>query len=291
METTATYTVNELTSDTYVTWGQIDNSYTESHPLAYLSVDEPQANAVTVNNYSKETFSIILQATIHSKSNLFAPYTLTKKITGDGPLVAYYQEIRTDETKSLVIPIIPLASEYEEGECENYASSPSYVYVWSNNFVNRNVSYTSPQGSRYCTVQNGMISFEMPSLAKGEEMVFTVSGGGVGSVHKFRFLVSDNPNINFSITPLGDNEYVISIGDTEGLSSTEAMKTATAAESQNVWTLEIYDAMGLNKVMQTHVTGNSYVLDMSAMRSGIYAVRAQYRGKVYSGKLAVKNRK
>lgn len=269
----ATYTVDGLLSDTYVTWSQVDNSYTESSYMAYLSTDKSQPNAVTVSNSSKEPFSVILQATVHSNNNLFAPYTLTKKITGDGPLVAFYQEIKAEGDKGLVIPVIPLAEEYEEGECENFAPPPSYVYVWSNNFVGRNVSGTSPQGVRFDVMEEGMIRFEMPSLEKGEEVVFTVSGGGVGSVLRFRFLVSDNPLVNFSITPYGDNEYAISMGDTE---------------SQDEWTVEIYDAMGGNKVMQGHVTGSTYVLDTSVMQSGMYAVRAMHHGKIYSGKIAVK---
>lgn len=61
-----------------------------------------------------------------------------------------------------------------------------------------------------------------------------------------------------------------------------------ATESPNEWTLEIYDVIGGNKVIQTNVTGNSFIFYTSTLRSGMYAVRARYNEQTYSGKLTVK---
>lgn len=285
----ATYTVSKLPPDTYVTWSQKGNSYTEWDERPSLSVDQPQANAVTVNNYRHKPFSIILQATIHSNNNLFKPYTLKLPITGDGFLSGIYKEVKLDGTQGLSTPLVVVEPGYEYEDCENYASPASDVFVWSNNFVGRNVTYTSPQGSGRCTVSDGMIRFEMPNLNDGEVMTFTVSGGSVSSSYQFRFASSGGSMYGaLSITPSENNEYIISINETENAALKKSEKSILTAGSQNIWTLEIYDAMGASKVLHVNVTGNSYTLDTSAMHSGIYALRATLNGKMYSGKLAVK---
>lgn len=289
VSTKATYTVNGLTNDTYVTWSQIGNSYTEADYRPSLTANQPQANAVTVNNYNKKPFSVILQATIHSYNNLFKPYTIQMPITGDGPLNGIYQEVKLDGTKGFTTPLMVVEPGYEDEECENYASPASDVFVWSNNFVGRNVSYTSPQGSGYCNVSDGMIRFEMPNLSQGQVMTFTVSGGGLSSSYQFRFASSGSSLYGaLSINPHGDNKYIISINDVESTSLKKTEKTIMATESPNEWTLEIYDVIGGNKVIQTNVTGNSFIFDTSTLRSGMYAVRARYNGQTYSGKLTVK---
>jgi len=285
----ATYTVSDRLPDTYVTWSQKGNTYTEWDERPSLSVDQPQANAVTVNNYRHKPFSIILQATIHSNNNLFKPYTLELPITGDGFLSGIYKEVKLDGTQGLSTPLVVVEPGYEDEECENYASPASDVFVWSNNFVGRNVTYTSPQGSGRCTVSDGMIRFEMPNLNYGEVMTFTVSGGSVSSSYQFRFASSGGSMYGaLSVTPSENNEYIISINETENADLKKSEKSTLTAGSQNIWTLEIYDAMGASKVLHVNVTGNSYTLDTSAMHSGIYALRATFNGKMYSGKLAVK---
>lgn len=51
------------------------------------------------------------------------------------------------------------------------------------------------------------------------------------------------------------------------------------------WNLEVHDVMNNQKIMEQSVVGDSYILDLSALNPGIYAVRAIIGDKVATRKI------
>ena len=214
IENSGTYTVSNLIPGCSVKWSQSPAEGALNSQYASLTYDVSNPNSVIVNNVGKGGFSIKLGATIEFPSDLNIPAKRLTPIyvTGDCDLSGIYYEEMSDGSVSSEWPLVN--SSYED--C-NSATPGSIVHITSDNFRNRTVSYRYSNeyygmSERYLQVVNNTISFEMPNVDNDKSLIFTVSGGGISSIHNFVFK-SEGLQSYSLVTEKNGNNLIVRIND------------------------------------------------------------------------------
>ena len=69
--------------------------------------------------------------------------------------------------------------------------------------------------------------------------------------------------------------------------SIEAAYEDIGFDENREWDLEVYDPLQMVKEIKTKLKGNTYKINTSGWKEGIYLVRVRYKDEVLLGKLAV----
>lgn len=272
----AQYSLRNLPENSKVRWsGKSSSSYIMKVPR--IANDIPAKNIATVYNQDYSPFKIDLSANIFLDNGNIGPFKRSLTISGESALYGFYAENYDVNNPSYEKILV----DSEFGDI-NTATPYSEVYVYSDNFYGRNVSYTSPLGAGYCPVNGSSIRFEMPELNEGETMDFTVSGGEISRVLNFRFSNSNHRYIKYGgikIAALGGNKYTVRI---------ETAKSKDIVNNNTELIIDTYNATNMNRVAHIESKGNSCTFDAANIHPGIYIILASYNGKTYSEKLLIK---
>ncbi len=278
IEKQGTFTVNNLPSYCSIKWNQSPVQDALNSTYASLSYDATNPNCVIVNNYGSNGFSILLGASvIFPEKAKISPIELAPiYVTGDCSLSGIYYEEYANGDKSSEWPLVN--TDFDE---TNSASAGSIVHVTSDNFRNRNVTYRFSDeyygmNERTVQVTGNKIQFEMPYLAEGKSLIFTVSGGGVSSVHNFIFSAENTiSSFDIKINKVTNNDVKIQLVENNNIDNS---KTENCI-------VNIYNALNQNLVERKIIKTTSETISLSP---GIYIVEAVAQGKRISRTFKIK---
>lgn len=248
-----------------------------------IQQNTPSNNYCTIDNTYGQCFEGLLNAEINYRGKIIG--TVSRIIRGDGDnFVGFYWQPSSDGSW---VPDMSI-SLYEP----NIAIPPNDVIIESENFRGKRISCTAMGSTSFLTYSaSNRVSFEMPSLPDGELLTVRVDGTNCSSPITFTFASqnyfrSKNMNV-LKITHLEANHYLISIDRSDSIEmvSDEATRNQLISTEVPNWSLEVYNAMSTQKIKECKVVGSSYMLDISALNSGIYIITAIMGDKKYTEKI------
>lgn len=271
VDSKAVYRVKNLPDGCTVSWSQ--EGYSSVFPSStYMKVNNPEKNAVTV--YNKTGFAIKLIATIHFPNDVVAPHVVSMTISGSAPsLSGLYYEVQSDGGKTYETSLV----DDLEGDV-NYATPSNDVVITSNCFVNRNVDYYySPESWNRHNVQvrGNQIVFEMPSLGDGQTLNFSVTENGA-TLYTFKFAANESMAYQspISIVETSQNCYQINLNK-------ESLKHEMVKQKEVV----VVDLVSGSTLLKEKIVGEKYVLDLSSLNKGLYAIQVSIGNKANSKKI------
>ena len=276
----ADYSVSNLPVGATVNW-TYSPIYSSTRPS--IKQNTPSKNSCTVNNTYGQIFEGYLNAEIIYAGKIID--TVSRLIRGDNDnFVGFYWQPSSDGSW---VPDMSISLDEP-----NIAIPPNDVIIESDNFRGKRITYSALgyTGVLQSSASN-RVSFEMLDLPSGELMTIRVDGSDCSSPIIFTFKSQNySKTINdrgLAITSLGANRYNISVAipETTDISDDDSNHDLSIATEATNWSLELRNVMNSQKMMEQNVVGNSYILDMSTMNSGIYVVTARIGEKVYSGKI------
>lgn len=276
----ADYSVLNLPAEATVNWTYTP-VYSNNTPI--IQQNTPSTNSCTVNNTYSQIFEGYLNAEILISGRV--QKTISKLIRGDSDnFVGFYWQPSSDGSW---VPDMSISLDEP-----NVAIPPNDVIIESDHFRGKRISCTALGSTSILTTSaSNRVIFEMPSLPSGELLTVRVDGSDCGSPIIFTFesqnYAKSQKDMGLKVSSSGTNRYNISIDWSESTDMLEYNSDCTISTAMEVpeWTLEVHDAMNNQKIMEINVVGYSYILDMSAFKPGIYAVRAIGGGKVSTGKI------
>ena len=172
-------------------------------------------------------------------------------------------------------------------EDDNYASPDDMIYVQSNNFNGKTFRLSrssSPSSYTTLTLVGGELQFAMPNLGNAEYLTLWVEGNCGTHSYKFYHSTNNNNRNTLMVENLGDSRYLLSIIKKN---KTEVMPLDLQAvnNDDNCWVLRIYSATDLKLVSTELIKENSYILDSSVLKPGVYVIRATVGNNTYTAKL------
>lgn len=269
-----TYYVNNLPSGMTVVWSK------ENATGAYsIETDSPQANQCTVSRMSYPMYySMKLIAKVYDGSNIFA--VLEKDIYGKPSTFngTYNQEACT--YYGVNHPEIKNTSAYEN--IAIYVHQGCIAKIKSPHFAGMNITHTGMNPDYFYYDKENTVKFSFPLNSGGAPM--HINGTCDNSLANFSLLVfaiSGNQNISKSLTVKAASVgYELSLPD-YGVQGGDN-------NTDESWTLEVYNLQQGNKVCGKRVTDTTYNLDTTGWRQGVYVIKAQKRNNIYTGKINVK---
>ncbi len=275
----AEYSVSNLPAEATVNW-----TYTPIHTSVtpHIQQNTPSSNSCTVNNY-REIFGGYLNAEIIISGKI--QKTISKLIRGDRELfVGFYWQAFSDGSWG---PDMSISLEEP-----NTAIPPYDVIIESDNFIGKRIALSTSEWTTTLTFSaSNRVCFEMPNLPSGELLTVRVDGSDCSRPITFTFEaqppIKSLNEIGLNITPLDANRYNISVDRSENTGKLADGSGCTLLNATEVpkWNLEVHDVMNNQKIMEQSVVGDSYILDLSALNPGIYAVRAIIGDKVATRKI------
>ncbi len=275
----ADYYVTNLPAGATVNW-----KYT---PLSSfkpsIQQNTPSNNYCTIDNTYGQCFEGLLNAEINYRGKIID--TVSRIIRGDSDnFVGFYWQPSSDGSW---VPDMSISLDEP-----NIAIPPNDVIIESENFRGKRISCTAMGSTSFLTNSaSNRVSFEMPSLPDGELLTVRVDGSDCSSPITFTFASqnyfrSKNMNV-LKITHLEANHYLISFdrSDSIEMASDEATRNQLISTEAPNWSLEVHNAMSTQKIKECKVVGSSYMLDMSALNSGIYIITAIMGDKKYTEKI------
>ena len=280
---TVVYRLDSIPPGSIVNWSFTNHSNGSNPDITYNS---PTNRECTVYHCFSDAFYGELKATVIYDGQQLGVYSAT--ISGEGPFVGFYREI--DGTG--IDPIYENSVSLEE---PNYATPSNTVIVRSDNFVGNSVyikTDVAPNdafndwGLQLNVSPDGSIAFEMPDLVAGHYARIAVSNEYNNSITILKFYAPPT-YYSLNIMPIGNNLYRLSIqGGSEGRRETGADYGSNTLQT-NGWGFDVYDANTQQRKATMKVNGDSYTLDTSGWRQGIYVVRATIGGFTVSEKIIV----
>ncbi len=261
----STYTIYDIPSQYTIQW-----SFSGDGGSGIPTLISNSDKSCTV--YTSSPISGILSATIKQGSTALG--TFTKRISGDNPtLVAYYW------VNNNYMDIL--------WEDDNYASPDDMIYVQSSNFNGKTFRLSrssSPSSYTTLTLVGGELQFAMPNLGNAEYLTLWIEGNCGTHSYKFYHSTNNNNRNTLMVENLGDSRYLLSIIKKN---KTEVMPLDLQAvnNDDNCWVLRIYSATDLKLVSTELIKENSYILDSSVLKPGVYVIRATVGNNTYTAKL------
>lgn len=274
------YSVLNLPVGATVNW-----KYTPITPNVRPTIQQntPSKNSCTVDNTYGQVFEGYLNAEIIYGGKIID--TVSRIIRGDSDnFVGFYWQPSSDGSW---VPDMSISLDEP-----NFATPPNDIVIESDNFRGKRITCTALGSTSILTNSaSNRVSFEMPSLPSGELLTVRVDGSDCSNPISFTFTSQNyarsQKETTLNVTSLGANRFNISIssnqtneGHIDGLDGT-ILNTTDVPK----WSLKIHNAITSQKIKEVNVVGDSYMLDMSALNPGIYAVRAIMGAHVLSGKI------
>lgn len=270
------YTMNGVPSNVSVTW-----SFTKTYGT-YTPTLSPNAsnNTCTIYNSSSTVFEGDLVATLKVQGYTVASYY--KHIYGDANIYGFYWDGEPYDN-------------YHENvltEDDNYATPGHVVLINSPNFKEKSFQlYKSSTPNSYTLpIQHGndFITFEMPYLSNGETYNIKVTGGCNDEVFIFR--ESDNYRLNrhsLEVSKVEENLYNLRLPAFSD--SVEISDKATGSKAEeHKWYIQIYNMHSFQMITKIKVHGEQYLLDVTSLSPGVYAIVVDDDSKKYMAKITVK---
>lgn len=145
-------------------------------------------------------------------------------------------------------------------------------YYYNNQFIELIPDEYYGMNERTVQVTGNKIQFEMPYLAEGKSLIFTVSGGGVSSVHNFIFS-AENTISSFDIKT--NNDVKIQLVENNNIDNSKT----------EICIVNIYNALNQNLVERKIIKTTSETFSLSPE---IYIVEAVAHGKRISRTFKIK---
>jgi len=275
----ADYYVTNLPTGATVSWKYIPLSSI----IPTIQQNTPSKNYCTIDNTYGQCFEGYLNAEITYGGKIID--TVSKVIRGDSDnFVGFYWQPSSDGSW---VPDMSISLDEP-----NFATPPNDIVIESDNFRGKRITCTALGSTSILTNSaSNRVAFEMPSLPSGELLTVRVDGSDCSNPISFTFTSQNyarsQKETTLNVTSLGANRFNISIssnqtneGHIDGLDGT-ILNTTDVPK----WSLKIHNAITSQKIKEVNVVGDSYMLDMSALNPGIYAVRAIMGGHVLSGKI------
>lgn len=178
---------------------------------------------------------------------------------------------------------------------DNWVTAGNNIIVESSNFQGKTVRTSLSSSPNNYTVLNvsslNEVQFIMPNLSSGEYLTLWVTDE-VGSCEERSFIFYCNSqrriNYNLMVSALDNMHYRLSlIYDTDNLDNKDGKKSNIGGE-EKLWACRVYDANSLQLVSTFIVKGDSYVVDTSSWKSGVYIIRAHIENNSCSAKFTIK---
>lgn len=258
------YYVNNLASGMAVSWTLSDSYYSQN----CMQVNTPETNQCTITRNS---------------SQMMNGATLTATITKNGITI-----------KTLQITISTYESfegTYYNGQTTKQINLPSPLYVLPGTLVDINslnlIGATVSQNGG-----NGTPTSWTFSNSSGNLKVGMPSSTGIAIV--VNVICSNNATFNLPIITT-NNSGLLSLSNSDN--SMELFVTSQGIEGkiqtyndyqEDIWNVEIYNAMTTEKVYSSNIKGKSFIIDTTGWHSGIYIVCTTNNKEVLSQKIVIK---
>ena len=272
--TSSLYSVSGYPLGITVTW-----TFQRTSGTSPTLVPSTSTQSCTVQKSANSAFEGYLKATVKADDITIANYS--KFIYGEQPFVAYYWDGGT------YMDIL--------WDDDNWVTAGNNIIVESSNFQGKTVRTSLSSSPNNYTVLNvsslNEVQFIMPNLSSGEYLTLWVTDE-VGSCEERSFIFYCNSqrriNYNLMVSALDNMHYRLSlIYDTDNLDNKDGKKSNIGGE-EKLWACRVYDANSLQLVSTFIVKGDSYVVDTSSWKSGVYIIRAHIENNSCSAKFTIK---
>lgn len=276
------YYVENLPSGANVSWDFVVNS---SNPVAQMQVDTPTANKCRIsrNEASYSAFSATLTATVTYQTDTIV--VLTKNLYGHMPPQMGIVKI-TNTENGHNIPY--LLTSFNGADLQ-----PNVRYeIMCTHFPGMKIIPSAPsfvmQGLTFRPIDDYVYEVIMP---QGGFLTLLVTGGGC---YEFSFSLGTTSN-GYLISHSNDGNMLrVTVSSNHDSPSTKADKSGsiskvnTSKHDMLNWHLEIYDMNDNRRVASASVEGNSYTLNTSPWKKGVYVIRATVDKDILIEKLYLK---
>lgn len=276
----ADYSVLNLPAEATVNWTYTP-VYSNNTPI--IQQNTPSTNSCTVNNTYSQIFEGYLNAEIIISGKV--QKTISKFIRGDSDnFIGFYWQPSSDGSW---VPDMSISLDEP-----NIATPPNDVVIESENFRGKRITCTSLGYTSILTSSaSSRVSFEMPSLPSGELLTIRVDGSDCSSPIIFTFesqnYAKSLNEIGLNVSSLDADHFKISVNLSEAKDVSSDVSDYTLMVEKEVpnWSLDVHNAITSQKIVEQKVIGDSYILDLSGLNPGIYAVRAIVGDKISTGKI------
>lgn len=270
----ASYSVGTIVSGSTVNWSYsplTGNNY--AHPY----IQSTQGNSCTLYRSYQQLTTGILTATIYYQGNYIGQ--CSTYIYGDNNSFVGYWWSGNDYMDVLFSD-------------DNWARPGYPILVESDNFQGKTVKIsTSSAPSIYTTlnVNGNTVQFDMPNLSSSDYLTLWVLGGCTDRSFKFYPQYSRNDSNLLQVFVQDDGHLILTLVGLEGEKALLLKKQSEKGVYDfSPWVFRVYNAADLREVLAQLVESNSFELDTSSWKAGIYIIRAYVNGKPYSAKITLK---
>lgn len=207
--------------------------------------------------------------------------TYRKQIEGGSGFVAYYWDnteymdvLWSDENRGTPGNIISVHSDYLVGKTvkTSVSSSPT-------NYTNLSILGTGSETR---------VEFLMPNLSGNEYLTLWVTGACDSYSFNFYPRSSNSSNNNlFQVNVQDENHYILSIYKQDSIKNSELNRLSDRGFNDS-WVFRVFSATDLHQIMTQLVEDESFILDTSSWKPGVYIIRAYVNNMPYTTKITVK---
>ena len=279
----AYYYINDLPEWYDVVWTYVEpnNSY---YPQTIQNY--PGHNYCMITNKNKCSYNGTLSADIYDGSKIVAKASKPVSSSTTYFYGTYAQESCTYH--SAVHPSIPTTVLSTSNPM--FVQQGCMVRIKSNMLVNREVKHSGVVPEVFYYGGKDQIEFSLPLNSGGIPFhIFITGDGDCLSTDLLFFAVPDNGNIKNSkslrISLQGNEAATVNIID----QNLENVKCANMSNEKMPYDIQVYSGISGDRLLEDSFCGNTYNINISDWKKGLYVIRVSSGDTVLTSKLTLKN--